>query len=1683
MWSFFESLLHNDEVRKNATIQPKLIGVVDSVFHHLHYRSSHDLRTPSDDVLAEIVARVFNYIFQVYSQFLRPRFDQFTQTLSSIASLALKFMAVEATEAQTGPLSPLVDHFLVVLTTALKVYRQLCFDASMQNKVFTAVVEDMLAHFLGIVHITSRLLRSRSSLPEEQSARMRQVVSLIEKTLQHALFSQVHLAELNSAFSSVIEYGQDCFLIMSGKKRASAGSNENGAPVAKRSKTGGANDLAPKFDNASDVSKSYSKKLFDWLLTHATSKTEDSVAIVLESIPFLFRLCLTNVFSGRGRFATAVADSTLMGSLDTSITQDGEENANSESNAAMSQKTMKILWSLFNALQRICILRVRSDAASLKDSKQAANDNRYLQLAIASNTSLLSLLREYDIYSHSQVGMSERSAYLTQHVAELVSLATRFSSLDILFSSLKVLLEIDQTFFEDSLGTLLAVVWKQPSSAQIHSDAFSAAMISVYGLLRQLDVLITRVLDQIPNAEIAGFFGPQFWTAFQSNIEILPSGLIVPVFHIFLDNIRKHYIKKQSTQFSENVVHAEALFNHFLENLKLSPALATQLCQGLDHHVNDICGPLLNDFLSEAKSWVKYEEREDEKKASKILKAFSDSGVPKHAQAGISLYHIFATFENYCRNRFFPSHNTPETADLADEAATHFNRLNSSVRLDQLCNFVSAVRKATKSSKSSATDSHAWRFRSVLLNSALQRSVKLYKIISAAPPANLPSLVRRHEQVDRLKELAYSELASLLQFVASEFAGFEKYVKERETASSAAEQATNNFEVRVASKASSHTSWHVNSESSYWAYLWDALCAHAALVTAPQSPAELSQSFVRHLISLRLESTSKTQSGQSNAVGDDSAFLSTLASSSTNCWLSASFYEIEGICANLVHLIVDEVRQGVLTDAKKFDSINSLLTPIIASKVLAKTQSALESLSSSKKSTVQVDRVISTLATLNSLPSSLWTLNDILFALPTLSALLMTSVHIGVDRRVIVALLHSSNALVTKAVTSRRASGDDENTPAVAIFKLMDQEQAFGLILEKTYEIAPFESSQLVASLIELATYEHASQSKAFKFIDKTVDYCRDNMNKDDVKSFDKMRSLHFLQAAVQGISRALESMDEKCSIQLEWIRQNQRNNVGWKAPPQKFVAYSAKLLKLLNGLFKLSESTCMDFDSKAWATSQDPAGELKGTSIPADELQRSLLTFRIAYSLVDISRLQRTRFAQFLDKKDAHITQNKTDVILSLPSSLRLNAYIALVKSVFFKSSKLSSMDVDDSTNGDGAMSSHAALLEELCYASFSSLSRSLSVASDLVSENDFGSLSATLHSLLLDESQGVKAKRLLTILVPNLSPFRCRYLLSFVMYELHKLTSREKLLITDPAWKLGSNDKEDERVRSLFVILEVLSQILKLIDPAVAYDVLSQYSSKLLVTLCSVVETASFGASLGLPLANARHVLVISLITQLIGDKFVDLAGSELNAAASLLGVVLAKHHAIQSAPLLLQLMQDLNLSVPLSTWSSIVLFSPDVLTAYYHLLSTFLHARPLQTNKNLSTLILNAKILLYAVALRTNPEHSQALKTELDVSPLKKIHAEYVGRLYKDLANQGKFMRSFAVHIVIDYVILLQRETVSQPIKLALNTGMFPLIALLEENEQNLVLKAVDATGKSIFRQLVHDYERDYRYQGKS
>ena len=188
------------------------------------------------------------------------------------------------------------------------------------------------------------------------------------------------------------------------------------------------------------------------------------------------------------------------------------------------------------------------------------------------------------------------------------------------------------------------------------------------------------------------------------------------------------------------------------------------------------------------------------------------------------------------------------------------------------------------------------------------------------------------------------------------------------------------------------------------------------------------------------------------------------------------------------------------------------------------------------------------------------------------------------------------------------------------------------------------------------------------------------------------------------------------------------------------------------------------------------------------------------------------------------------------------------------------------------------------------------------------------------------------------------------------------------------------------------------------------------------------------------------------------------------------------LQSAPQLLSIVRKENglLDVPLDHWrsSSSELFSPELFTSYYRMINTYLHSRSHQAIRNISILILSTKILLYAVVIRSN----QSFHSTKDVG-LSRIHAEYVSRMYEDLAKLGDVMRPYSVHILVDIITLLEKEPVSPNIKQGLSPGIFELISLLKENEQNMMLKLLDATGKDMFRQFYQEYDRYYRYRGKA
>jgi hypothetical protein len=1668
VWSFLGQLLEHEEIQQQATIHPKLINVINNVFQHLHYRENRGLHQPHYDVLATQVEQTFNFIFLRYSAFLRPLFDQMAKLVGSISSLAVRFIVSEtsSTEMATSTsLSPILNSFLGVLLTSLKIFRQLSLDQSMPSKVYTAVVEDLLETFLALRHFISlrlKLSNSGTPLPSDHLHRLQQVNLNIERTLQQTLFAPAHIDELHGAFATSPVYGQDIFLL---PKKKDNSSNESDAPIAKRPKQGRPGDMAPKFASASpsEVSKSYSKKLFDLLLKLVTGSSSgsassggkkadttlsipglDMTSVCLESLPFIFNLCITNIFSSKGRFHQQ--DTEAARGENSSEPMQGVEAAEADSAhdtaVALSQKTMRVLWCVFIALQRICLSQLSVD-----------KPGPYAHLAITSNTSLLSLVHEYDIYSHSTSGQVERTVYLANHVSQFVVLAERYSELDVLFGTFKVLLETDQIFVEDFMGVLLTIVWSKPTTSQIYSDPFCASLINVYGLLRQLDVLISRVLEFIHTTPIVGFFGPQFWTALKTAFESLPSGLIVPTFLIFVDDLHKNYVIKQSSR-PDNIVHAEALFNHFLENLKLSPVLATQLCEGLNDTASMICAPLLTSFLDQAEKHASLLEKEDQRKAKKIAEEF-EAGLPKNVQAGLALYHIFVTFETYCKNRFFPSHNTPEHVDLADEASALFSKLGSQVRLDQVYTLIKAIEQAhthsSKKYKSSrdAPDASIWRFRSVLLHSMLQRATELFKMAEAVPPANLPSLVRRHGQVDTLKTKASTELAHILRKLHDEFLEFVRLLDTRPEI------------LDVSLRTVVGSSWQVDDEASYLAYLWFSFCTHATYIISPHSPLDFATGLTSYLV--KIHQTSQTPKSTTRAVDTTTNSAKTLRgslqSSSLMCWLSASFYEIKSVRELIPSVVIRDLHTYFAKDLKTRSSLDSSLVPPHKPEAIAKTRKILRAspvtVSASHK--LDLDAILSLLSILASLPNAIWNLDSVASALSTLFILLDLALVANLPSQVVEALVVGITTIFDRAAAS--------STPSIVASALKTSGslgEESNDTLDLTFLVMGIQSADLLRAQAELLFLDGSKSSlKSLKNLSSVLK-SKVTETEDSVAW-----PTALIQAFLQGAFQAFQRLDDEASSHFEWIRSTQRNNIGWKAPPAKSVVYSAQTQKTLKTMKKLVEAILKQKDDH--------------------DAQTQVLAIRAQFSLVDIATLHKSKYAYFKDKAGNQVSKsNLEDHILPFPSNLQISHLVTLINNHLLNLSTTSDngMDVD----GDAGNQNFFEFAQNQLLASFSSLSRCLPALGSLVSEDNFSEISKAMFSMLLQDKLGPKAMILLRGLVPHLSPSQCRSLLSFFSHELHKLTSREKTSLTLPSWEdmdLKTYLKQETGVKSLVAVLKSLSVFLPLIDPSVAYDVLSMYSSRLIASLCFIVESTIW-PGLESPLDSSIHALVISLITQLIGDKFVELSGAELNCASSLLGVILSKFHTLQAAPTLLQISpeSDLNLRVPLTTWENLAnsIFTPELFTAYYHLLSTCLHARPLQTSKNLGTIILNTKILLHIVAAKTSPS-SATHGSGSAPKPLKRLHAEYVGRLYNDLANLGTFMKPFAVHILVDYLCLVSKEAISAVTKHALSSGIFALVGLLEENEQNVILKAVDATGKAIFRQLYKDYERDYKYQGKA
>lgn len=76
----------------------------------------------------------------------------------------------------------------------------------------------------------------------------------------------------------------------------------------------------------------------------------------------------------------------------------------------------------------------------------------------------------------------------------------------------------------------------------------------------------------------------------------------------------------------------------------------------------------------------------------------------------------------------------------------------------------------------------------------------------------------------------------------------------------------------------------------------------------------------------------------------------------------------------------------------------------------------------------------------------------------------------------------------------------------------------------------------------------------------------------------------------------------------------------------------------------------------------------------------------------------------------------------------------------------------------------------------------------------------------------------------------------------------------------------------------------------------------------------------------------------------------------------------------------------------------------------------------------------------------------------------------------------MKKCSIYIVVEYLRLVEFESVDPRVRQALLPGIFALLDICSDPEYNQIHKALDETGKVMFKSLLADYRQDFKFKGK-
>lgn len=232
----------------------------------------------------------------------------------------------------------------------------------------------------------------------------------------------------------------------------------------------------------------------------------------------------------------------------------------------------------------------------------------------------------------------------------------------------------------------------------------------------------------------------------------------------------------------------------------------------------------------------------------------------------------------------------------------------------------------------------------------------------------------------------------------------------------------------------------------------------------------------------------------------------------------------------------------------------------------------------------------------------------------------------------------------------------------------------------------------------------------------------------------------------------------------------------------------------------------------------------------------------------------------------------------------------------------------------------------------------------------------------------------------------------------------------------------------------LKRLKETLECLDPSIRYQVIGAYSGQFISTLSHI--------QISWDLTNVAfrediELLILQLLTLFIQDKFAFLSSRHI---ATILGCLVPQDKQQLSTAMFL---------------------------AHYHLLISLIRIRPYQTIHNIAPFYLSMKYLLMRCIIQRD---------------LPMICTHHVSRLYTELASTKSVPKLFGTYILVEFVEVLEKETVHMEIRDAMYPGIFTFMSQFDDAQIKSISKHLNEIGKNMFRQMYEVYVRDFKFDGK-